>query len=350
MYTIRSSNTDLCLVPVAFDHMLFSLSQKTGRYCSNETAPVRFESEQNLTGAYLDKLCADIEAVHCPVCLDMRNVTSFVSRGFEVLRGKNLPIIFYGVSEQAGNLKARLQQDMQNLVRYEDEDVFCVKHPKVERLANKRGFRNDVEELYRGKICELLNSVVIKPEDSRRGIFLESSGVYASCYVALKDLFLHMDDALYILYLMAEKIHRKYPRQDDKILICCSKTGAVYTGILSMLLGMKAIYCVNVGPKFALDVARLKKEVQEGQDYIFVFDFLCMGTEAKILHALVSSFGAHLVYGIGVANYLDITAESFKGTIFSRLDTLIDIRCAVSDYTVWPIVNDKSEVVQNANQ
>ena len=150
-----------------------------------------------------------------------------------------------------------------------------------------------------------------------------------------------MEDALFILYRMAERIHSKYPLPVDrasKILICCSKTGAAYTSLLSMLLNMQAVYCVSVGPKFALDTARLRNEIEAGRDYIYVFDFLCMGVEAKILHALVSCLGGNLEYGIGAANYLNIREPELQDSFLSKLETLIDIRSAVPDYQVYPVI------------
>lgn len=361
MFFIQSTATDLCLIPVAFDHMLFLLSQKAERVSLGSTLPVRFETEQYLESNYLDRLCADIEALHRPVCLDMRYVASYVSRGFAVFHEKQLPVFFCGLKTQMVNLMERLQQDMPSLRQYEHDEVLCTNHPDIQILASKQDFLEDVEKLYQEKLCNLLNSVVIRAENPQKGngdqkkedepgILLESSAVYVNRYVALKDLFQHMEEALFIIYMMAEKVRKKFPTQDNKVLICCSKTGAVFTGILSMLLGMKAIYCISIGPKFALDVARLKKEVQAGQDYIFVFDFLCMGTEAKILHALVSSLDANLVYGIGVANYLNLSEKNFEGSIFSKLETLIDIHSAVPDYTVWPVITKNSEATKYASQ
>lgn len=58
------------------------------------------------------------------------------------------------------------------------------------------------------------------------------------------------------------------------------------------------IYCVNIGAKFALDIEYRKREVRPGEKYIYAFDFLCMGTEVKIPHALLSILDGNLIYGI----------------------------------------------------
>lgn len=336
MFVIKAPAREMHLIPIAFDHMLFQLSHRSeGK--QNET--VRFESEQNLESVYLNSLCEQIEALGGPVCLDMRYVSSSVDRGFRPFAEKELPLFFCGFSASSESLKKRLKQDMGELVTYEHPDILCVKQPVIEEIANRRELMDEVDAIYQAKTYELLKSVTYPKNEAP--VLLESSGVKVSSYVALKDLFLHMEDALFILYRMAEKIHSKYPLPTDranKMLICCSKTGAAYTSLLSMLLNMRSVYCVSVGPKFALDTTHLKNEIQVGQDYIYVFDFLCMGSEAKILHAMVSCLGGNLEYGIGAANYLNIRAPELQDSFLSKLETLADIRTAVPDYHVQPII------------
>lgn len=347
MFTIKSPTENMYLVPVAFDYMMYALSQSLADTARDYL--VRFETEGNLESGYLEQMCEKIKALNCPVCLDMRHISSYVSRGFRFVYENRLPIIFANVSPHAENVRDRLKQDIPGLVIYEHcNEVLCVNLPQVEALANRRGFQETLERLYKGKLCELLDSVATK-DDYPSGTPLDSSGVYVNHYIALKNLFLDMDSAMFVVYKMAEKVRKECPMLEKKVLVCCSKTGAAFTSLLSMLLGLKAVYCVNIGPKFALDMDHLKREIQEGQEYIYTFDFLCMGTEVKILHALVSILGGHLVYGIGVANYLDISNEKFHDSIFSKLHTLIDIRKAVPGYEVSPIVMKGIEGSTNGN-
>lgn len=262
---------------------------------------------------------------------------------------KDLPVIFANVSLQAENLRSRLNQDIPNLVTYEHcNEVLCVNLPQVEPLANRRNFQESIDQHYREKLCKLLESIVVK-ETEKPKTLLESSGVYVNHYIALKNIFQNMNNAMFVVYKMAEKIHAECPHCEEKVLVCCSQTGAAFTSLLSMLLGLRAVYCINIGPKFALDIEHLKREIQAGQEYIYAFDFLCMGTEAKILHALLSILGGSLVYGIGVANYLDISAVEFKDSIFAKLHTLVDIRSAVPDYQIRPIIAEEIEELPNGN-
>lgn len=339
MFKFKDSKQGMFLIPVAFDHMLFQFSGRA----NGVFTPVRFESEKSLEADYLAGLCGEIEKLGRPVCLDMRYVSSVEDRSFEIFAQKQLPVFFCGVCP---SLKRFLFQDMGELESCQHPEVFAVENSRVKAAADRPDFRETVERLYQEKVRELLGSVTY-PEKDASGepteTKLESSGVFVNSYVALKDLFLHMDKALFIVYEMARRIHTKYPtaaERKNKTFISCSKTGAAYASLLSMLLNMRAVYCKSVGPKFALDTARLESEIQAGQDYIYVFDFLCMGTEAKILHALISCLGGNLLYGIGAANYLDITAEEFHDSFFSKLETLSDIQSAVTGYRVRPIVKN----------
>lgn len=349
MFTIKSPAENMYLVPVAFDHMLYALSQSLEDTAYERDYSVRFETEGNLESGYLETLCEQIKALDCPVCLDMRHISSYASRGFQFVHRNNLPVIFANVSPGAESVRERLRQDVPELVTYEHcSEVLCAKLPQVEALANRRGFREGLERIYEGKLCALLDAVAVRDADPL-GTPLDSSGVYVNHYIALKNLFLEMDNAMFVVYKMAEKVRMECPSLEKKVLVCCSKTGAAFTSLLSMLLGLKAVYCVSIGPKFALDMENLKREIQEGQEYIYVFDFLCMGTEVKILHALISMLGGRLVYGIGVASYLNISAPEFQDSIFSRLHTLMDIRKAVPDYRVRPIVPEGIEGSTNGD-
>lgn len=329
------------LVPVAFDNMMYALSRTVSAPPPDRDCPVRFETQRNLEGDYLHQLCAEIEALDCPICLDMRHISSYVSRGFQVIRERGLPVIFANVSRKAENLRNRLNQDIPDLVTYEScAEVLCTTAPGVEPIANVPDFQGRVRQLYRDKLCDLLRST-LKENGEDAKTLLESSGVYVNHYIAMKNLFRDMKDAMFVVYQMAEAVCSGCPDWRGKTLVCCSKTGAALTSLLSMILGLKVVYCVNIGPKFALDIEHLKQEIRLGEKYIYAFDFLCMGTEVKILHALLSVLGGNLVYGIGVANYLNVSAPEFQDSVFAKLHTLVDVREAVADYQITPVIADK---------
>lgn len=342
MFAIKAPRENMYLVPVAFDNMIYALSRTVSDPSPDCDCPVRFETQRNLEGDYLNQLCEQIEALHCPVCLDMRYISSYVSRGFQAVRERKLPVIFANVSREAENLRNRLNQDIPGLAIYEHcDEVLCVNAPDVETIANVPDFQGCVRQLYRDKLCELLCSTLEKSSKEPRTL-LESSGVYVNHYIAMKNLFRDMNNAMFVVYQMAEVICSGCPDWRGKTLVCCSKTGAAITSLLSMILGLKVVYCVNIGPKFALDIEHLKQEIRLGEKYIYAFDFLCMGTEVKILHALLSILGGNLVYGIGVANYLNISAPEFQDSIFAKLHTLVDVREAVADYHITPVIADRS--------
>lgn len=346
MYMIKHNELDMYVVPVAFDHMLYLMYSKTTEDASyfRENGFVRFETEKNLSSDYLSQLIKQIKDLNCVVCLDMRYVSSYVSRGFAPIKKQNLPVIFANVFADNVGLRNRLKSDISELKVYENcPEVLCTENESAREAANRKNFLEEIEALYQEKTRLLLNSVAIEKDD-QFDTLLESSSVYVNCYIALKKLFLDIENALFIVYRMAQLILTGCEDWREATLICCSKTGAAFTSLLSAFLGIPAVYCINIGPKFALDVVHLKKEVKEGQNYIYVFDFLCMGTEAKILYALLSILGANLIYGVGVANYLNISAPEFVQSIFGRFRTLIHIPDVIPHYAIRPIVKRSEEI------
>ena len=206
MFTIKHPEKNMYLVPVAYDNMMYALSQTITASSPDQGYSVRFETQRNLEKDYLTQLCAHIETLHCPVCLDMRYVSSSVSRGFRFVHERRLPVIFANVSCEAENLRSRLNQDIPGLVIYEHcNEVICVNVPDVEAIANVPDFLGGVQQLYRDKLCELLRST-LGGGDNGSETLLESSGVYVNRYIAMKNLFRNMNDAMFIVYQMAEAV------------------------------------------------------------------------------------------------------------------------------------------------
>ena len=142
MFVFKDSGQGMCLIPVAFDHMLFQFSKRA----KGVFTPVRFESEKCLEAGYLAGLCREIETLDCPVCLDMRYVSSAEARSFEPFARKQFPVFFCGVCP---SLEEILFQDMGELEACRHPKVFCVDNPLVKIIAVCPDFLVSVEGLFR---------------------------------------------------------------------------------------------------------------------------------------------------------------------------------------------------------
>ena len=143
-------------------------------------------------------------------------------------------------------------------------------------------------------------------------------------YVDIKKIFLSFTDYDFIVYLMAEHIVNNYT--DFDALICTSKTGAVFANIVGQLIGKRVAYCVGVGPKFYVSIDDTNDAIKENDRFVFIFDFLCLGTEIKILNALLKRAKAYIIGGIGVASFLDLQSETLTDTIFHRINALLNVQ------------------------
>lgn len=139
---------------------------------------------------------------------------------------------------------------------------------------------------------------------------LSSSNVYVDCYVNTKGLFMEPERLRVVVYHMAKEIITNGLAYDA--LVCSSKNGAVLATLIGQIIDKKVIYCVNVGPQYAL-LPQIADEVfRGGGKYIYIGDFICLGTEVKVLHALMCSRQSTLVAGVAVASYTPIGTPDLK--------------------------------------
>ena len=64
-----------------------------------------------------------------------------------------------------------------------------------------------------------------------------------------------------------------------------------------------------------------------------IYDFLCLGTEAKLLNALLGLKGANLTAGYGVANYCG-SDNAYGDSVMKRMYGLVNIRDAGFGYRI----------------
>lgn len=95
-------------------------------------------------------------------------------------------------------------------------------------------------------------------------------------------------------------------------------------------MDIKEVHLIGVGPKYAMESGNPMDSIKEGKKYAYIFDFLCTGTELKIVDALIHAKRAHLVYAAGIARY---KKKYGKGAAF-QIDTLTDTEEMEIDYKI----------------
>ena len=107
-------------------------------------------------------------------------------------------------------------------------------------------------------------------------------------------------------------------------------------GLLGRMTGRKVVCCVNIGPQYALPVSAVER-IHRGERYLYIYDFICLGTEAKLLHALLASRGAFLVGGIGVASYIPLDNPELerKHSPLAKIDSMVNLISARIPYHIY---------------
>lgn len=262
--------------------------------------------------------------------IDMRNIVSYVEHSFSLLKElKDYKIIIYGAK---GDVEKKIDDDlggniiplMKNIKATTNIDKSCVK--KLEK---------EIESVYITETAKIVQwmSRNISPEQYDELMPLDSSGVYCNMYVDAKKLFLDPTKCYFILYLMILEVAKYKNKNEIDALISASRNGANIANIIGWLLDIKVVHCINLGPKFSLSMQNINKDIRERKKYFYIFDFMCLGTEVKVLNSILTVKGARLEGGMGIANYIVISHSNKEGVI-GKMHTLIDTKSAGLDYKI----------------
>lgn len=176
----------------------------------------------------------------------------------------------------------------------------------------------DAVDTYMADVVKGITAYKDEPE------LLSSSNVYVDCYVNLKGLFMEPEKLRVVVYHMAKEIINKGLSYDA--LVCSSKNGAVLATLIGQIIDKRVIYCVNVGPQYALLPQIADEAFRAGGKYVYIGDFICLGTEVKVLHALMCSRQSSLVAGVGVASYIPIGTPDLR----AKHSPLAMVHCLVN--------------------
>jgi orotate phosphoribosyltransferase len=176
--------------------------------------------------------------------------------------------------------------------------------------------------------------------------YLDSSNVYLSKYVNIKKLFNDPDGFKLFIYELALRIYEndKYTNADGHafdFLVASSRCGAAIAACLSPMIDKPYIFFNTVGPKYAIENAHTLSKATENRRYLYIYDFICLGTEYRLTKSIIEAHGGRLIGGVGVASYATPEVEIYcRNTKSESFQKSIDI-CSVvyierdkGDYTI----------------
>lgn len=152
-----------------------------------------------------------------------------------------------------------------------------------------------------------ITSVIAKhllDTSTKKEVFLDSSNVYSNMYVDIKQLFYEPRVYLLAIYLLCEKITEERSGEHYDGFICASNNGSVIATSLSLLLNKASLHLMNLGPHLTIMDREIIDKICEHNKYLFIFDFVCLGTELKLVKTLATLRGAKVEASFGIADYL----------------------------------------------
>ena len=324
MYSFENDN--LSIIPMDFN--VFFCSAK--EYKKN----IRYSKECVVSEIFFDELENFIsESNKENISIDMKNVVSCPKHLFRRLNIYNKRLIFFNVESE--KIKQLLIEELEKLTWLRDS-VACYSNKDnymVEKLVDIECIGARKQEEYR-----IIKSVVNSHDGHIQ--LLDSSGLYSNCYVDIKKLFANVEKYYFIIFSLAEKIYNFGDHIDA--FISSSKNGAILANILGGLLDVKEVHLIGVGPKYSMELGDSVECIKKGKRYVYIFDFMCTGTELKIVSALINSKKAYLPYAVGIAKY----KKDADFHLVNKLVVLADTKDMEIDYKIAGARED----ICNANE
>lgn len=252
--------------------------------------------------------------------LDMQHIVSYENRALNMLLDcSDIKIIIVNIDN---GLIENVKEDLQEKYRKMRGNILY-SHKELGAVYDK--LASEIEGIYKALLVNTVKWLrqIVTKEDIQNLRPLDSSGVYCNMYINAKRLFTDPAQYSFVVYHMVKMIKECNINADA--LVSASRNGANIASILGWLLDMKVIHCASLGPKFSLVSGSIDTEIRKHKKYIYIFDFLCLGTEVKLLNALLNIKEAKLVAGFGIANYRNLENVS-KLSVLAKIFCLVDVQ------------------------
>lgn len=313
VYIVNMQNIEV--VPIDFN--VFYWSAK--KYRKN----IRYAKEYTISEDFFEELYLFISGEKDKeIYIDMKNIISYPTRMFTRLEKHLDRIVLFNVMSES-TIKDRISEDLMQLKWASDSVAYYSNKSamEIEEIVN-----NQCSIARKSKINQIVQDLVQCDENMM--IHLESSGLYSNCYIDVKKLFLDVDNYYYIIYSLAEIVFNRIGHVDA--FVSSSKNGAIIANILGGLLDVKEVHLIGVGPKYAMELGDTIDCIKQGKKYAYIFDFMCTGTELKIVSALINSKKAFLTYAAGIAKH----KNDVSTYMMQEIDVLTDTKALGIDYKI----------------
>ena len=285
MLTINTNR--LRIIPLDFWAFYSDASNYIGRF--------KFSKSQYISEVVFDYLYQDINDYEDEIfiAIDMSNISSYPMHIFSKISCKNANVFFFNIEED--NIRLRMKEDLPELL-WPNKTTALFSREKWSEI--RRMVQEECKNSRKIKQAEIMRKTMLRQDEEVYN--LESSGLYSNCYLSIKRLFREVEEFYFIIFSLAQKIS-ELPKFDA--FVTSSKNGAIIATILGDILNIKEIHLIGIGPKYSMELDGSVESIKQGKRYVYIFDFMCTGTELKIVSALINSKKGILRGAVGISRY-----------------------------------------------
>jgi len=299
------------MVPIKKDNIVFipvdfNMFIENARNKMNE---VRYNQECIISESFIDEIIRCIvDSKNTHIIIDLKNVAYGPAHIFWKFEEYLDRIIFCNVAPM---MSSRIRNELSELIDVNnDSALLCIDY--LSQIAIKA--MPNIEYIRTEHLYQIIKSLIVPKE-----VYLESSGLYSNCYFDIKRLFLNVDELYYSIFTLAETMSVNIREIDA--LVSSSKNGAILACILAGLFNIKEVHIIGVGPKYAMNIGDSIECIKAGKKYAFIYDFMCTGTEFKIISSLINSKQGILKYAAGIAKFRPETGYNILGVVDALAST-----------------------------
>lgn len=253
--------------------------------------------------------------------LDMKYVRNAGDRVFAHLKDKEIlkSLVFFNLQFAKKEVVQKLQEDLKEELE-EDKNHHLIYFSEEVR---KRYFDINFQTIYMMQKKEILLKYV-----TREITFLQSSGVYSNMSLDYKEMLEFSSDLHFLIGELSYFLYQIMDKKKIHSLVAASKNGIVLASIIGQKVGLPVIYHSNIGQKYVRKVLKGKTSkktnlIEEENNYVLIYDVVCLGTEIRILNGIINAFGGNLVGGIGMV----CVQESDKYRQKNKDSVLAKVQC-----------------------
>lgn len=305
---------DFTLIPMDYNSFLNSITQYR--------RDIKYTKEYSISERVFERLVYEISNSDDDdvVVVDMANIISYPSRAFCKLSDMKKPIVFYEASYE--KLRKMLEEDLADVKYFEELGLYVLNLDNISIIEKipclMLAYRREHE-------VDIVKTLIDAGECP-----LESSGLVSNYFVNTKKLFYNVDNYNYVVYSLAAMICEKIKKYSIDAFVSSSKNGAVIASILAGMLDVKEVHLIGIGPKYAMELGDSIDCIKKKKRYAYIFDFMCTGTELKIVSSLINAKEAFMPYAAGIARYSGTNVNS----LFAKIDVLVDTDSLKIDYKI----------------